>query len=414
MTHRPTLSVIRTEEQQNALLQQLRQMPAGRRIDRLISFPDPRSLIHSLPPREIYATIREAGAVDAAPLIPFLSREQMTFCMDFELWKEYDFDRNAWHTWFPLILEGGEDGVRAFVEGIDRELLLLILAGEVTVSGGINDFINDEERLGEWDHTFDSLYYLSFLSPEYGPLTGKLLEIIRATDENLYLWLMEGIMGSSASEDEELCCQFRLGRLADLGFPEPLEAKSIYAPLPPEAFRPLGDKTFPTMTEERPLPVPATLPPAATLLDRLLGGGVHPFIHEELNYLANSALMAEGNPFGEAELAGQIMERVHGMVTIALEHLSKGDETEARRLLESESLARLFRLGNSLVAELRKELGALDSSDHASSRLIKGMTQLRPRFYRGLDPDGVDGYREFRELADIERIRALLAPPHSS
>jgi hypothetical protein len=410
MTHQPShLSVVRSEEQITALIEQLHHLPAGRRIDHLISQTNPKQMIRAIPPREIYTIIRETGLADAAAVIPFLSPQQMTFCMDFELWREYDFDRSAWHTWLPVILEAGEDGVRAFVEGIDRELLLLLLSEEVEVAGGFDSFINDDERLREWDHTFDNLYFLSFTSEEQGPLAGQLLAIIRATDQQLYLWLMEGIMGISLSEQEELCCQFRLGRLEDLGFPQPLEARSIYAPLSPGAFRLLGDKTFPLQPEASAHLSPQPLPQQATLLDRLLAGGVHPFIHEELNYLANAALIAEGNPFGEPELAAQILERVHGMVTIALEHLSKGDGTEALRILESEPLSRLFQLGNALVMELGKELHILDSSDYATGRLVLGMKQARPRYYRGLDPDSMDGYREFRQLSDIERIRNLLS-----
>jgi hypothetical protein len=162
MTHQPShLSVVRSEEQINALIEQLRHLPAGRRIDHLISQTNPKQMIRAIPPREIYTIIRETGLADAAAVIPFLSAEQMTFCMDFELWREYDFDRSAWHTWLPVILEAGEDGVRAFVEGIDRELLLLLLSEEVEVAGGFDSFINDDERLREWDHTFDNLSSLS-------------------------------------------------------------------------------------------------------------------------------------------------------------------------------------------------------------------------------------------------------------
>jgi hypothetical protein len=406
-SHAP-LSVVRSPEQLQQLMEQLRQLPAGRRVDRLISLPDPRPLIRAIPPQELYATIREAGPLDAAPLIPFLSRRQMTFCMDFELWQGYDFDQEAWRTWLPLIVGGGEEAVRAFVEGIDHELLLLILGGEMVVSGGMAGFVSDEERLAEWDHTFDSLYYITFRSPETAPLAGKLVEIIRATDEEFYLWLMEGLMGTSGAEDEELCSRFRLGRLADLGFPEPLEARAIYAPLSPGSFRLEGGKTLSLPDADHPA-VPVLPGDTETLLDRLLAAGVHPFVLDELNYLANAALMAEGNPFGDPELTAQIMARVHGMVTIALEHLSGGDGEAARRILESEPLVRLFRLGNTLVTELRLGLHALDGSDYASGRLMAGLEQQRPLFYRGLDPDGVDGYREFRQLADVERLRALLA-----
>lgn len=403
----PPLTLLRSKEQTAALVEQILQLPAGRRIDRLISFPDPRQVVQAIPPRELYATVREAGIMDAAPLLPFLSPEQMTFCLDFEWWREYAFDPAAWREWLPYILEGREEGVRAFLHGVDEEMLLLILAGEVVVTGGIGEFVTDEERLREWDHSFDNLYFMTFLSKEHGPLVWQFVGIIRDLDEKLYLWLMEGIMGTSLSEQEELCSRLRLGRLEDLGFPEPLEARSIYAPLSPTSFRLLDDKEFPRLEESR-LPAPAEQASAATLLGRLLAAGTHPYVLDELNYLVNAALVAEGNPFGDRELTERIMERVHGMVTIALEHLSDGDESTALHLLQHERLVRLFRLGNSIVSQLSTGLDALDTSDYATERLVGGLRQLHPRYYRGLDADGIDGYREFRDLGDVDTIRALL------
>jgi hypothetical protein len=32
----------------------------------------------------------------------------------------------------------------------------------------------------------------------------------------------------------------------------------------------------------------------------------------------------------------------------------------------------------------------------------------RPRYYRGLDPDGIDGYREFLELQDVTAVADFL------
>ena len=32
----------------------------------------------------------------------------------------------------------------------------------------------------------------------------------------------------------------------------------------------------------------------------------------------------------------------------------------------------------------------------------------RPRYYRGLDADGIDAYREFRELQDVKNVSVFL------
>lgn len=397
-----------TETLLAARLSQLSTLPPGKRIDALISFPDPRLAIRRLTPPEIYSTIMEAGVIDAAPLFPYLTKKQLTFCMDFELWDRYDFDPESWRQWLPLLVEGGEEAVANFCTGIDRELLLLILDHEVTVVGGMGEFMSDEERLGEWDHSYDGMYYLSFNSSETGPFIGRFIELILGCNQPLYVWLMEALRGVSRIELEDLCCQFRLGRLADDGFPDPLEAASVYAPVNPATFSLQGNKELPTLTEGA-TTLPATLAPVDDLLGRILSSGIHPFVLQELNWLANSALVAEGNPFGSPGLAGRIMERVHGRITIALQHLAGSDEARARSILETERLVTLFRLGNSLVMGLRALLDALDTTDHVTARLAKGLEEVRPRFYRGLDPDGRDDYREFRDLADLERVRSLVA-----
>jgi hypothetical protein len=410
----PHLSLAKGGEETEALLQkrlsELRTLPAGKRIDALISFTDPRLAIRRLPPAEVYTTILEAGIVDAAPLIPFLTPKQMTFCMDFELWDRYDFAPGSWQEWLPNLVDGGEEAVANFCHGIDRELLLLILDHELTVTGGMGEFMSDEERLGTWDHTYDGLYYLDFKSDERAPFVGRFVELLRGAAPNLYVWLMEALRGVSRIELEDLCCQFRLGRLADEGFPDPLEAASVYAPLNPATFSLRRDKELPALPEgTTTLPTPLT--PVEDLLGRILAGGIHPFVLEELNWLVNCALMAEGNPFGSPGLAGRIMERVHGRITIALQHLAGSDEERARAILESERLITLFRLGNSLVVGLRALIDSLVTTDHATGRLVKGLQETRPRYYRGLDPDSRDDYREFRDLADVERLRALAAAP---
>jgi hypothetical protein len=105
-----------------------------------------------------------------------------------------------------------------------------------------------------------------------------------------------------------------------------------------------------------------------------------------------------------------VLQRVYGYLAIALEHLSGGDENEAIRILEVEYLKRLFQLGFGIISQLRirAERITTEGVEHATNRALLGFRRKYPRFYRGLDPDHVDGYREFKSLGDVQAADGLL------
>ena len=91
-----------------------------------------------------------------------------------------------------------------------------------------------------------------------------------------------------------------------------------------------------------------------------------------------------------------------------MEYLCKGDEAKGAEILAGEYLKRLFQLGFSLVIGLKLRGDKLNDPDYATNNVLSGLKSPRPRFYRGLDPDGIDGYREFRELQDVAAMSDFL------
>jgi hypothetical protein len=212
-------------------------------------------------------------------------------------------------------------------------------------------------------------------------------------------------------ELEEECQRFRTGRLEDLGFPPLDEALSIYARVNPDSFELHGDKNL------RPAGEGASLMPMIAHEDTLLYRALAVLddaqtIVQELNYLVNGALVAEGGAFREPEAMMGVFHRVCGYLNIALEKLSAGDEQKAATLLVGEPLKRLFQLGFSIVLELKFAAQETQTVDYATGKLLAGLKAKRPRYYRGLDPDGIDGYREFKEMADVRRAGDLLGQLH--
>ena len=388
-------------------LTMLHNLPARKKMELILDDPDAVALLHALQPQELYWLVEETGITDAQELVALASPDQCRFFLDMELWKGDSFlPEKAWE-WFGYLMELGEERVAKLLPELDHELLLLFLTQEITVGGGIGDLINDEERLADWDHSFDNLFFISYRDSRHAQLVGALLDIIYRHYHHLYLELMEGVKHELFSEVEELAGKFRSGRLADLGFPDPLEAAALYVYLKPATFTPATDKgnVLPTEGSQR-LPVP--LGGSDSLLQRVLAGIGNDGIYQELNYLVNTALVAEEAPFSDVAAMQSVMERVYGCLNIALEQLSGGDEGKGRGIVTGEYLKRLFQFGFSLILDLQRQAAEVSSDNYAANKALKGLKAKRPQFYRGLDPDHADGYREFQTLADVQTVREFL------
>ena len=418
-TSKPALSVIQggrlTPREFIALpmaekMARLREMPAGKRMDMIIEDPDGQTIARKFAPQEYYLMLKEVGENDVMELLRFASTDQIAFCLDIDLWDKWSFCPEQACRWFEWLLGGGELDMLSKLRRLDPELLQLFLLDQLAVGGGSGDLALDEERLASWDHTFDNTYYITFLHPENARLMGTILDIVYRLDQSFYLDLMEGCRFGVKSELEELSLQFRSGRLADLGFPDYEQAIVIYAAIPPADFVLTGGKhpvDFPPAIDSMMIAPPSG--EDGTLLTRALAAVMNETLQQEMGFLLNSAIIAEHGGIPDEETIRNVAERFYGWLNIALEHLAKGDENAAASLLLSEPLQRLFRLGVGIVQEVAREARSIKSDNYAAGKALRGLASSRPRFYRGLDPDHADGYREFRHLDDVSKVREFLA-----
>ena len=383
----------------------LRQAPAGKMLAHIIDDPDGERLTQALPPQELYRTFKEVGAVDALELITMASPEQRLFLLDMELWEKDAFTQEKALEWLGYLLETGEEILVELLRSLDFELLILIFFREITVGGGVGELLPDEERTADWDHSFDNHYFITFRNQKNSRLIGTCLDILFRRDRRIYQNLLEGVKNEVESELEEEALAFRTGRLADLGFPSREEAISIYFRIDPAAFVPETEKKRlkPGGIESHPV-----LSSDESLLARALRRLDSAELYLELDYLINNALVVEETAFENSEAIQAIMMRVSGYLTIALEFVCGNDLHNAAELLERESLKRLFQLGNGILMEIKKRAGACTALDYPSGKALNGLKMVHPLFYRGFDPDAVDGYREFRSFADVLLVKQFL------
>ncbi|HEY3308939.1 MAG TPA: DUF6178 family protein [Desulfuromonadaceae bacterium] len=376
------------------------------RVDLILGDPDAKKLIRALQPQDLYWLFKEIGAPDALELLGQANPQQCLFVLDMELWRGWSFLEDKAVEYFGYILKGSEEHFLELLPHLDFNLLSLFLGRELIVAGGIGDLNTDEERLTDWDHTFDDVFLIKFKNPKNSMVIGYFLELVCRLDNPLYTALMESVCGEIDIESEEECYRNKSGRLADLGFPPYDEALEIYSRINPATFTPIRNKVLLQTSETTTLP--GMVLTGKTFLEKVILLMDSELFRMELNYLINTALVADEAHLDDIENMTFVVERFYGYLNIALEYLSKGDETKGAEILAGEYLKRLFQLGFSIVIGLKLRADKLTDSSYATDKALSGLKNARPRYYRGFDTDSIDGYREFREMQDVNKISDFL------
>ena len=372
----------------------------------ILGDPDGKKLARAMQPHELYWLFKENGGSEAMELLALASSEQCVFILDMELWRRWSFSEDKAVEYLGYIMLGSEEHFVELLPHLDFNLLSLFLGRELIVAGGIGDINTDEERQTDWDHTFDDVFLIKFKNPEHATIIGTFLELVCRLDNPLYASLMESVSGEIDIESEEECYHLKSGRLADLGFPPHDEALEIYSRINPATFTPGRNKVLMLAVEATTLP--QMFLTGTTFLKRVILRADSELFRMELNYLINTALVADEAHLADMEQMRSVVERVYGYLNIALEYLCEGDETKGVEIVTGEYLKRLFQLGFSLVLDLKYRADKLEDQDYATGKALSGLKTARPRFYRGLDPDGIDGYREFREMQDVTAMSDFL------
>jgi hypothetical protein len=372
----------------------------------ILGDPAGKKLARAMQPHELYWLFKEIGAPDAMELLGLASPEQSVFILDMELWRGWSFSEEKASEYLGYILQGNEEHFLELLPHLDFNLLSLFLGRELIVAGGIGDINTDEERQTDWDHTFDDVFLIKFKNPKHAEIIGSFLELVCRLDNPLYTSLMESVSGEIDIESEEECYHLKSGRLADLGFPPHDEALEIYSRINPATFTPGRNKVLLQTVEATTLP--ETFLTGKTFLERVILRADSELFRMELNYLINTALVADEAHLADMEQMRATVERVYGYLNIALEYLSEGDETKGVEIIAGEYLKSLFQLGFSIVLDLKFKAEKLTDSNYASDKALSGLKTDRPRYYRGLDSDCIDGYREFREMQDVKNMSGFL------
>ena len=401
------------------------------RRDLILSAPNAQRLVRSFAAESLFHTLKEIGLEDGAELLSLASGEQVCALVDLDCWKKDRLETATLLNWLEVIVEAGGRAVGELLNSIDRDLLVLLLRRFVRIHRREDPEEPEEDAEGPEVFELDEHYQIFFHRPDARmPLVRSLIEALYERDYSYFVTVMEEVWWGVDSDLEEAAFRLRNARLQDRGFPDYYEAQQIYRPLPAgdlaEREEPLGRPAIEDsggLPQDRALILPED---AASFFSQVLNAGFSgeaaSELRQELAYLVNRVLVAEGVDFADRERVADTIRVAHDTVNLALESLSACDTTRAIHLLQHHYLQHLFRVAWDILLELRKSakrtvegLGlesaatAIEFLDTPYREGLAGLLRMKPQFYEGIDRPGEIRYRPFASLADLDRARTLLA-----
>jgi hypothetical protein len=397
--------------------------PRGyRRIDALLSSDDAEGAIAALSPNEVFELVHEVGFEDAQDLIALATPEQIQGCFDLDAWNKDTLEVAPLKPWLTALAEAGFEKLGQVWGRLDSELRALILKRSVIVY----DISLEEAPAEDNDEpiytTPDRFFLLELQGDEDTQrLVQRVVEDLYRADPELARHTIMSARSETIAELEEMAYRWRSGRLADLGYVDFYEALDLFRPLTADQVQ-IGEGSQDRAHEvdEEPTHLPVAVAEEVvgrSFLARAMAGIDDAAEAERLEramlILVNRVLAAGRAKPGQAEVLRRGALYATATLSLGLETVSRGDLGRAREALRTISLARLFRVGYTVGAQLAKLAGALAprsaTAGTPARELVASLSSPRPLFARAADEVPQAGMRPLESSADLHRAGEILA-----
>jgi hypothetical protein len=405
----------------------------GRRADALLAGADPVSAIRALPPDEFFYVLHELGFPEALDIMIHGTAEQVQGALDLALWDRDQISTERADEWLDAMAQAPYETVAAWAQGLDIELVALLIRQRARIYDLSLEEPPDEPEGSLFD-TPDRLFTLELLGDEQTQRTTQsLVENLYRADQFMMRRFLVGMRSELDSELEQTAFRWRSGRMADMGFVDFYEALEVYRELDPSSVHLEPGSVAANPPREDPA-ADSHLRLPVVMADRM--AGTTPFaravaaltspteaadLHNALVALCNRVLSADRVSPGDDLVVAGVLGRVAATLDLAVEFLSRGDETAGVTAVRRIPLIKLFRLGVSLVGKLhRLARSLLHDSPFAALRpevdlwepddaeVLAALAKLRPLFPRLLDQPPSAGERPFACLHDLATATAAM------
>lgn len=424
---------------------------ARKAYDALLDREDVADAVSKLPPQQFCFLVQERGVDDAVELLRHASSEQIQASFDLIGWHKDQIVPAPVFSWLQTLLELGSEKIGSLFEACDHEWVVCLLHPHARVYDATQEDDLPEPQ-GTPYHTPDRMFFVDILSEEHVVLLTRLLDALYSFDLTLARRVLLGVMWDHGPETEETAYRFHQGRMADMGYLPPDEARAIYrsvdprtvqigegsAPSPEQVWFPAGEQTWlmPASWADGLASEFSLLSQALAQLDMAR----QRVASQNVLYLINHALAADDIPLVEEAAARAVVRRTLGYLTLGLEfvvHNAAATTTTAqparaetsvflaKQALETISIRRLFQAGHGLVMQLvtlaqwlleggcaaavleGRRYFLLSAQDTAVCESLL-RSDRKPLYSLAADTPPGTGTRPFLHLTDLHRVSVVL------
>ncbi|MGH7896464.1 MAG: DUF6178 family protein, partial [Candidatus Binatia bacterium] len=285
------------------------------RLDLIVNAPNPQRLVRSFAAEGLFQTLKEIGREDSSDLLALASGDQVSTLVDLDCWRKDRLETSTLLDWLEVIVEAGSRAIGEFLKVVDLELLVLLLKRFISVRRRDDREEPEEDAAGEEVFELDEHYEIVFHRWDArAPLVRQLIESLHERDYSYFVTVMEEIWWGVESDLEETSFRRRNARMQDRGFPDYFEAQEVYRPM---GAKDLAERTqrlgrrredgedgddAAVVPQDRALTHPSDGPSfLSQVLNTAFAGDEASELREELAFLANRVLIAEGADFANRD-----------------------------------------------------------------------------------------------------------------
>ena len=399
--------------------------PRGmRRVDSLLSAPDPAAAVAEVSFTELFELVNEVGFDDAAEIVHLATPEQIRGCLDLDVWERDQPRVELARPWLAALVDAGFEKLGQVWASLDSEWRALFIQRHCW---RIWDLTLGEEPDETSDRpmyfTTDRFFTLELKGDEDTiRLVRQLLDDLYRSDADVARHTIMSARSEAGPELEEDALRWRTGRLADLGFVDYYEALELFRPLEVEAVRVeegTVDRIIPLIDAEATHRLPLALAEhviARSFLARAwdrVGANEESRLEAGLVIVVNKLLAAARTRPGDQASLRAGGDYATATISLGLEVLARGDLDRAADTLRTVGLGRVFRVGYTVGAKLARLAHGLApravTAGEPTAAVLGALTQPRPWFARALDEAGRPGLRPIESQADVRKVAELLA-----
>jgi hypothetical protein len=403
---------------------QLARPRAAKRVDALLSSPDPEQAVAGLSIPELYFLIAEVGLADTYELVALATPEQFQGCLDLAIWDRDQVQDSGVMPWLAALADAGYEKLGQTWTGLDQELAALILQRHTRIyDKSFEEEPPEDSELPIYE-TPDRFFAVELTSErdEDIKLVHEVIEHLYRFDLAVARHALMAARSELPSDLEEMSYRWRSGRLADLGYADFYEALDVFRPIDRSSIA-IGEGSQDRLAEVEPERGPGNLP--ATMVEQVVGRA---FLARALAHitetaeierleaalivLVNKVLSAARVRPGDEDAARVGTEHATSTLALGLEVVSRGDPERAAEALRTVALSRLHRLGYTVtlrLARLARQLAPRASTaDPRAAAVLEAALMPRPFYPRDLDDPPGAGLRPFESLSDITAVAEAL------